>query len=471
MAKLTFIHSPAFGECNQRLGDAHKVFKTLYDQCGDASCFFEIFIESVNRRHLCLHNGKLAILSDFTDEGIGLRRISDRHADYVFVNSLAENALDSLIHMLRTSFSEKKLSSTGAIHHKRAETESSSFEKEISYLRKAHDKAWERNWRIESVTADWEEVCRSYRVINSEGTNVTNSDHRVSLSVQAAFGEGHETRQGFASQGGSVHQSGIPSIDPDTAACKTVDHAVEQDGAQSVPAGEYTVVLSAGACGIFVHEIIGHQLEADVYLNGLSCFSGMLGQRIAPRFITMIDDGTVQFGRGSSKTDDEGCPKQQTTLIENGILKNLLHDRLSASRMGLQQNGSARRENYSVMPLPRMSNTYLASGDADPGEMVRTVRKGLLITAVGQGQADPLTGRYMFNILSGFRIEDGKLTVPLRPFSIMGKSSETLNNIDAVAHDLVIGTGSGFCVKDAQKLPVSAGMPTVRIRNVVAGNL
>jgi TldD protein len=244
---------------------------------------------------------------------------------------------------------------------------------------------------------------------------------------------------------------------------------VVQLDAVEAPAGESTVVLGPGWPGILLHEAVGHGLEADFNRKGVSAFSNRIGQQVASPLCTVVDDGAIQNRRGSLNVDDEGVPTQQNILIENGILRGYLQDRLSSRLLQARPTGNGRRESYQHIPMPRMTNTFMLAGASDPEEIVRSVKKGLYCAAFGGGQVDITSGNFVFSATETYLIEDGRLTRPVRGATLIGNGPESLKHVSMVGNDLKLDEGIGICGKDGQSVPVGVGIPTVRIDRMTVG--
>jgi TldD protein len=239
--------------------------------------------------------------------------------------------------------------------------------------------------------------------------------------------------------------------------------------ARPAPAGAMTVVLGPGWPGILLHEAIGHGLEGDFNRKGTSAFSGRVGQRVATEHCTVVDDGTLGARRGSLNIDDEGTPTRCTTLIENGILKGYLQDKLNARLMGVQSTGNGRRESFANMTLPRMTNTYMLPGPHDPEEILRSVQKGLFCRNFGGGQVDITSGKFVFSASEAYLIENGRITAPVKGATLIGNGPDVLTRVAMVGNDLELDAGVGTCGKDGQEVPVGVGQPTLRIDGLTVG--
>jgi len=256
---------------------------------------------------------------------------------------------------------------------------------------------------------------------------------------------------------------------PESFAREAARQAIVQLGAQEAPAGEMEVVLGPGWPGILLHEAIGHGLEADFNRKGISAFSGRVGQRVASEKCTVVDDGTIPNRRGSLNVDDEGAPTQKTVLIEDGILRGYLQDRLSASVMKTTGTGNGRRESYEHIPMPRMTNTYMLAGKEDPQDIIHSVKRGLYASYFGGGQVDITNGKFVFSASEAYLIEEGKITAPVKGATLIGDGPTVLTRVTAVGNDLQLDPGIGTCGKDGQSVPVGVGIPTLKISRLTVG--
>ncbi|MEO6076829.1 MAG: metallopeptidase TldD-related protein, partial [Dokdonella sp.] len=239
--------------------------------------------------------------------------------------------------------------------------------------------------------------------------------------------------------------------------------------AVDAPAGSMTVVLGPGWPGVLLHEAIGHGLEGDFNRKGTSAFSGCIGQRIAAKGVTIVDDGTLAGRRGSLSIDDEGSATNCTTLIEDGILKGYMQDKMNARLMGGASTGNGRRESFAHLPMPRMTNTYMLAGERDPGEIIASVKNGLYAVNFGGGQVDITSGKFVFSASEAYLIEDGKVTRPVKGATLIGSGPEVLNRVSMIGNDLQLDAGVGVCGKEGQSLPVGVGQPTLRIDAMTVG--
>jgi TldD protein len=239
--------------------------------------------------------------------------------------------------------------------------------------------------------------------------------------------------------------------------------------AGEAPAGNMTVVLGPGWPGILLHEAIGHGLEGDFNRKGTSAFSGRVGERVASNLCTVVDDGTLQGRRGSLSIDDEGTPTENTVLIENGILKGYMQDKLNARLMGVKPTGNGRRESYAHLPMPRMTNTYMLPGKDNPEDIIKSVKKGLYAKNFAGGQVDITSGKFVFSASEAYIIENGKITRPVKGATLIGNGPDVLTKVSMVGNDLQLDSGVGTCGKDGQSVPVGVGQPTLKIDNITVG--
>ena len=277
-------------------------------------------------------------------------------------------------------------------------------------------------------------------------------------------------QRGHAGGGGRVELSFfLDQKPPEHFATEAAREAIAMLDAVEAPAGETTVVLGPGWPGILLHEAVGHGLEADFNRKGVSAFSGRIGQKVASELCTVIDDGTISARRGSLNVDDEGHPTQRNVLIENGVLRGYLQDKLSSTLLHSPSTGSGRRESYAHIPMPRMTNTFMLAGESDPAEIIRSVAKGLYCVNFGGGQVDITSGNFVFSASESYLIEDGKITRPVRNATLIGNGPEALQYVSMVGNDLKLDEGIGVCGKEGQSVPVGVGIPTIKIDRMTVG--
>ncbi len=325
--------------------------------------------------------------------------------------------------------------------------------------------------RIQQVVASVVSQHRSLMIAASDGSWVSDVQPLVRLNVQViAEGPGGRREIGYQGAGGRCDldtylrpEGWKPIVD------EAIRLALVNLEAAPCPAGTFDVVLGPGWPGILLHEAIGHGLEGDFNRKGTSAFSGRIGERVAAPGVTVVDDGTLPGRRGSLNVDDEGTPTGRTVLIEDGILQGYMHDRLNARLMGHEPTGNGRRESYAHMPMPRMTNTFMLAGQDDPDEILRSVDNGIYAATFGGGQVDITSGKFVFSASEAYRIENGRLTQPLKGATLIGNGPDVLTRVSRIGHDLELDQGVGTCGKDGQGVPVGVGMPTIRVDALTVG--
>ena len=344
------------------------------------------------------------------------------------------------------------------------------FLERVDLVKRAEKAARGYDARIFQVQATYADSLRHVLVANSDG--VVNYDRQpmARLNVAALARDGGSPQQGYAGAGGRVELDFfLNEKTPESLAREAARQAIVQLDAVEAPAGESVVVLGPGWPGVLLHEAVGHGLEADFNRKKTSAFSGRMGELVASPLCTVIDDGTIASRRGSLNMDDEGNPSQRNVLIENGVLRAYLQDKLSSRIMRSSATGNGRRESYEHIPMPRMTNTFMLAGESDPEEIIRSVPKGLYCANFGGGQVDITSGNFVFSASESYLIEGGKLTRPVRNATLIGNGPEALKYVSMVGNDLKLDQGIGICGKEGQSVPVGVGIPTVRIDRMTVG--
>jgi TldD protein len=324
--------------------------------------------------------------------------------------------------------------------------------------------------RIVQVRAGYVDETRQILVVGSDGTFATDVQPLARFSLTTIAKSGPNSARGSAGGGGRVALDFFQTEKtPEYYAHEAARQAIIQLDAREAPAGEMEVVLGPGWPGILLHEAIGHGLEADFNRKGTSAFSGLIGKRVASEKCTVVDNGTLPSRRGSINVDDEGSATQNTVLIEKGILKGYLSDKLSSKLMKMPDTGNGRRESYEHIPMPRMTNTYMLSGDDAPEDIIRSVNRGVYAVNFGGGQVDITNGKFVFSTSEAYLIEDGKITAPLKNCTLIGNGPDALTKVSMVGNDLQLDEGIGTCGKDGQSVPVGVGIPTIKLDSMTVG--
>ena len=324
--------------------------------------------------------------------------------------------------------------------------------------------------RIEQVIVNLSSSQDLVLIAAADGTLCADVRPLVRLNVSIIVEENGRREQGYSGGGARSDLQYFLSGDlPMEYAQEAVRQALGQLDAESAPAGTMPVVLGAGWPGILLHEAVGHGLEGDFNRKGTSAFSGRVGQQVASPLCTIVDDGTLPGRRGSLAVDDEGTPGQYNVLVENGVLRGYMQDKMNSRLMGVAPTGNGRRESFAHIPMPRMTNTYMLAGPHDPGEIIESIEKGLYAPNFGGGQVDITSGKFVFSANEAYLIEKGKLTTPVKGAMLIGDGPEVLSKISMVGNDLALDRGVGTCGKDGQSVPVGVGQPTLRIDELTVG--
>ncbi len=434
--------------------------------------YVDIFFEEKITNQLQMEENKIQKCSAIIDKGFGVRLIIDKKIFYAYTNDLTKNGIAELISSLKnykqsgSYINLKKVFSSNQFLIKRKPQDVNMLEK-IKFVKRANDTSWLQSKEIKQVKVLYSDMIQTIKTANSEGYFTEEERIHTLFLVHATASENETIQTGYEAVGGLKGVELFEEISPEEIAIKATKRAIMMLKAKRIKGGRMPVVISSEAGGTMIHEAIGHGLEADLVQEGISVYSGKLGDRIASEFITVIDDPTLPNMRGSYLFDDEGTPSQRTVLVEKGVLVNYLYDKYTAMKEGKASTGNGRRQSYEHYPIPRMSNTFIAPSNHSPEEIVRSVDKGLFIKKMGGGQVNTVTGEFVFEVQEGYLIEKGSIGQPVRGALLIGTGQEILKNIDMVGNDL--GFSIGTCGKNAQGVPITDGMPTIRIPEIVVG--
>ena len=438
--------------------------------------FADLYFENTTYFNLLLKDGVVSSGGFHTDFGVGIRVLKGEKTGYAYSEST------EMTDMLKAAeaaavIAEGSTSSRtyGVVENRKLDVypvkedwRIQSPDRFLPFLKELEKEIFSRDSRIIKVIARMSDSVSDVLMYNSLGELTYETRPMGSVSVTAVFQQGDKTENRTASRS---YRTGAELIGKELIkeladdAVKGIDARFE---AGRPKGGTMSVVMGAGASGILLHEAMGHAFEADFNRKGQSIFSGKLGQRICPEGINIVDDGTLLWNRGSGNYDDEGVPGEKTYMVEDGILRSYLHDRISASWYGVKPTGNGRRENFRYHPIPRMRATYMESGNATPEDIIASVRNGIYVDEFSNGQVKIGEGDFTFFVKSGFLIEDGKLTAPVKDINVIGNGPQALSDIVAVGNDLKIDNGTWTCGKE-QSVPVSCGIPTVLISRLTVG--
>src|SRR5580700_7014029 len=436
------------------------------------------YFESVTSTALGVDEQIVKSASQGTSAGCGIRVLSGERTGYAYTDNLNP---ERLLHAARTA---ALIASGPAKQPIQGFTESPAADlypvplggfdldlaARLELILRADRAARAYDPRIVQVRASYSEELRRILVAASDGAFASDTQPLCRLNAFVIAKDGAVTTKGSAGCGGrSGLEQFVGSKSPEHLAQEAARGAILQLGAVAAPAGEMEVVLGPGWPGILLHEAVGHGLEADFNRKGTSAFAGLIGQQVASPKVTVVDNGTMAGRRGSLNVDDEGSATQETVLIENGILRGYLTDKLNSRLMGMPNTGSGRRESYQQIPMPRMTNTYMLAGEDAPEDIIRSVKRGLYAVNFGGGSVDITSGKFVFSASEAYLIEDGRVTAPVRDATLIGNGPEALKYVSMVGNDLELDEGVGTCGKDGQSVPVGVGMPTIKIDRLTVG--
>lgn len=455
--------------------DKELLTKALKKAISSGGEYAEIFVENKKPTLIHLEDSKIEKVISGVDYGIGIRLIYDGRTAYAYSNDLSEESLLNAASEVSKAASKK---ATDSIIDLKTKSPSVSFdirlfpenvpvEKKISLVRKADNIARGYDSRIRQVSVIYNDFIQKVQIATTEGTIAEDERIHTLSVIQVVASDNGIVQTGYESIGGSLGFELFDEIDIEELSLKAAKRAIMMLTARRAPGRRMPVVISSEAGGTMIHEAIGHGLEADLVQQGLSIYSKKMGQEIASSLVTVIDDSTIQKKRGSFRFDDEGIPSQHTVLLEKGILKSYMYDKLTAIKDGVLSTGNGRRQSYQYRPIPRMTNTFIAPGDTPPEKIINSVDYGLFVKKMGGGQVNTITGDFVFDVQEGYLIKKGLVEEAVRGATLAGNGPEVLKSIDMVGSDL--GFSIGTCGKDSQGVPVSDAMPTVRIPEIVVG--
>ena len=429
----------------------------------------ELFFEETRSLTVLMEDGRIERVVSGTDAGIGVRLLFRGKTYYAYTNDRSTESLLALSNDLsRYAEGDGVAASLPASARPvrgptvvRVPPATREIGGKVAMVRQVDRIAREFSREVRQVRATWSEALRRIEVAAHPGVFAGEEQTYCVLAVQAVAGDDGGLTMGYESAGGTEGLEFLDGEVPEGLARKAAGRAVRALHAAKLPGGRMPVVLSSEAGGTMVHEAVGHGLEADLARRGMSVYKEKRGERIGSPLVSIADDATVPGKRGSFGIDDEGTPGQRTLLVDGGILKGFLHDRLSAMKDGVAPTGNGRRESYRHKPIPRMTNTLILPGETPPGEILSAADRGLLVVKMGGGQVNTVTGDFMFEVAEGYRIEGGRRGEPVRGATIAGNGPEILSMIDRVGSDL--GFGIGTCGKDGQGVPVGDAQPTLSI--------
>jgi len=425
-----------------------------------------------------LEEGKVKSGNFSIDQGVGVRAVSGEKTAFAYSDDInlpaltqAADATKSIaaLGLQQTAKPSLITRQTSTLYLPQDPIASLTAEAKVKLLERLERFAKAIDPRVTQVMASIAGEYEVMLVARSDGLMAADVRPLVRLSIQVHVEHNGRREQGASGGGGRLDYSYFTDEVLQNYAQKAVHQALVNLEARPAPAGSMTVVLGAGWPGILLHEAIGHGLEGDFNRKGSSAFSNMIGQQVAAKGITIVDDGTIADRRGSLSVDDEGNPTSRTVLIEDGILRGYIQDSLNARLMRMPLTGNARRESYAHIPMPRMTNTYMMNGDKDPAEIIKSVKKGLYAANFGGGQVDITSGKFVFSAAEAYMIEDGKITYPVKGATLIGNGPDVLTRVSMIGNDMALDSGVGTCGKEGQSVPVGVGQPTLKIDGLTVG--
>jgi TldD protein len=440
----------------------------------------DIYFEYLVSEAISLEDGAVKKASKSIAQGAGVRAIADSRTGYGYADDITIENLALAAQTARAIASDASTSGAMAVGQPRQTPHDLypvqtfptdvPLQAKIDLLLKIDQIARAYDPRITKVFASLASQQKIMLIATAEGLVVGDILPLLRLSVSCIAEQG-SNRQTGTHGGGGRFEFGFLLDDERYAryAREAAQQAIVNLDAVDAPAGYLDVVLGPGWPGILLHEAIGHGLEGDFNRKKVSAFSGRIGEQVASPLVTVVDDGTLPGRRGSLNVDDEGTPTSRTTLIEHGILRGYLQDRLNARLMGLPLTGNGRRESYAHIPMPRMTNTFMLPGESAPEDIIRSVQRGLYAVNFGGGQVDITNGKFVFSASEAYLIEDGKVTRPVKGATLIGNGPDVLTRVSMVGNDLQLDEGVGTCGKDGQSVPVGVGLPTIRVDGITVG--
>ncbi|MCC6470872.1 MAG: metalloprotease TldD [Alphaproteobacteria bacterium] len=454
------------GRIDRIVGDALK-------GCDDG----ELFLEYCQSESISFDDGKVKSASFDTSQGFGLRAVSGDAAGYAHASELSEAAIKRAavaVQAVRTghagTLAEPPQGTNRALYGDLNPLGEHEFGDKVKLLGAIDAYARAKDKRVRQVMASISGEWQAVQILRADGVRVADIRPLVRLNVAVVVGEGDRMETGSHGAGGRTSYDVY--LDPAHWQGQ-VDEALRQAlvnlGSVPAPAGEMPVVLGAGWPGVMLHEAVGHGLEGDFNRKKTSAFAGLMGQQVAAKGVTVVDDGTLPDRRGSLTVDDEGTPSHRTILIEDGILTGFMQDRMNARLMGMKPTGNGRRQSFAHAPMPRMTNTVMLSGKHDPKEIIASVKKGLYAVNFGGGQVDITSGKFVFSASEAYMIEDGKVGQAVKGAMLIGNGPEALKTVSMIGNDMKLDDGVGTCGKDGQGVPVGVGQPTMKLDTLTVG--
>ncbi|WP_269631816.1 metalloprotease TldD [Pelomonas sp. BJYL3] len=440
----------------------------------------DLYFQTTRAEGWSLEEGIVKSGSFSIDQGVGVRAVAGEKTAFAYSDDISENALLDAARTVRTIAAagqsrrvrvpgEPVIAASRSLYGDADPIASLDSTEKVALLERAERMARARDPRIVQVMAGLAAEHDVVLIARADGTLAADVRPLVRLSITVIAEQGDRREVGTGGGGGRFGLAYFTDEMIASYAEDAVNAALTNLESRPAPAGEMTVVLGPGWPGVLLHEAVGHGLEGDFNRKGSSAFAGRIGQRVAAKGVTVLDDGTLADRRGSLNVDDEGHPSQANVLIEDGILKGYIQDAMNARLMKVAPTGNGRRESYAHLPMPRMTNTYMLGGDKDPAEIIASIDKGLYATNFGGGQVDITSGKFVFSASEAFWVEKGQIQYPVKGATIIGNGPDALTRVSMIGNDMALDTGVGVCGKEGQSVPVGVGQPTLRIDGLTVG--
>lgn len=437
----------------------------------------ELFLEYAESESLMFDDGRLKSGSYNTDQGFGLRSVAGEATGYAHSGELSESALKRAIDAVgavtrgyKGTYSDAPQGTNKKLYSEENPLQSPNFETKVSLLKEMDAYLRDKNDKVRQVSASLSASWQVVNILRADGHIVRDVRPLTRMNISVIVGQGDRQETGTYGIGGRQEFGDFLLTESwQQGADEALRQALVNLEAIPAPAGTMDVVLGAGWPGVMLHEAVGHGLEGDFNRKKTSAFAELMGQQVAAKGVTVVDDGTIESRRGSLSVDDEGTPSGYNVLIEDGKLVGYMQDRQNARLMGVKATGNGRRQSYAHQPMPRMTNTYMLGGDKEPEEIITSVKNGIYAVSFGGGQVDITSGKFVFGCTEAYLIEDGKIGAPVKGAMMIGNGPEAMHRISMVGNDMALDTGIGMCGKQGQSLPVGVGQPHLRMDQMTIG--
>jgi TldD protein len=451
---------------------AQALARETLSRCDDG----ELFLQFTASESFSFDDGRLRTADYSREAGFGLRGVSGETTGFAHANEISAAAIRragetlSLLDTTKSPLAAPPVATNRHLYTDASPLDGVDFARKVALLEKIDAAARARDPRVKQVTASLAGSWSVVEIVRPDGFVATDVRPLVRLNVAiVAEANGRRESGSFGMGGRQLYDDVMDEASWNRAIDEALRQALTNLESVPAPAGVCPVLLGPGWCGVLLHEAVGHGLEGDFNRKGTSAFSGRIGQRVAAPGVTVVDDGTLLNRRGSLSIDDEGTPTRENVLIEDGILKGYIHDRLNARLMGVEPTGNGRRQSYAHAPMPRMTNTFMRSGNDDPAELMSRMKDGIYATSFGGGQVDIVSGKFVFSCTEAYKVENGKVTAPIKGATLIGDGPTALTKVVGIGNDMALDEGIGTCGKAGQSVPAGVGQPSLLIEGLTVG--